>query len=101
MAQPATDANINQPRYTAAFGIFTVYPNSHLAALEQLSQRRSVKAMDLQAPGPTQQQVEQLLAAAARVPDHGKLGPWRFICFQDDARLAFGEHLAKRFSAFH
>ena len=98
MAQPATDANINQPRYTAAFGIFTVYPNSHLAALEQLSQRRSVKAMDLQAPGPTQQQVEQLLAAAARVPDHGKLGPWRFICFQDDARLAFGEHLAKRFS---
>ena len=50
-------------------------PNSHLAALEQLSQRRFVKAMDLQAPGPTQQQVEQLLAAAARVPDHGKLGP--------------------------
>lgn len=77
-------------------GIFTVYPNSHPAALEQISQRRSVKAMDLQAPGPDQQQVEQLLAAAARVPDHGKLGPWRFLCFQDDARQAFGEHLAQR-----
>ena len=53
--------------------------------------------MDLQDPGPDQTQVEQLLTAAARVPDHGKLGPWRFICFQEDARQAFGEHLAQRF----
>ena len=75
-----------------------MYPNSHLAALEQISQRRSVKAMDLHTPGPNQQQMDQLLAAAARVPDHGKLGPWRFICFQNDARQAFGEHLAQRFS---
>ena len=75
-----------------------MYPTSHLSAFEQISERRSVRAMDLQTPGPDQTQVEKLLAAAARVPDHGKLGPWRFICFQDDARKAFGEHLAKRFS---
>ena len=74
-----------------------MYPNSQLTALEQISQRRSVKAMDLQPPGPDQQQVDQLLAAAARVPDHGKLGPWRFLCFQNAAREAFGEHLAQRF----
>ena len=82
----------------AGLGFFTVRLNSHLAALEQNGQRRSVKAMDLHPPGPNQQQMDQLLAAAARVPDHGKLGPWRFICFQDDARQAFGEHLAQRFS---
>ena len=78
------------PATLPVLGFFTVYPNSHLAALEQISQRRSVKAMDLHTPGPNQQQMDQLLAAAARVPDHGKLGPWRFICFQDDARQAFG-----------
>lgn len=74
-----------------------MYPNPQLSAFEQISQRRSVRAMDLQAPGPDQAQIDQLLHAAARVPDHGKLGPWRFICFQDDGREAFGEHLAQRF----
>tara|TARA_B100001093_G_scaffold257171_1_gene245959 strand:- start:413 stop:1051 length:639 start_codon:yes stop_codon:yes gene_type:complete len=85
------------PATLPLLGFFIVYPTSHLSAFEQISERRSVRAMDLQDPGPDQKQVEQLLTAAARVPDHGKLGPWRFICFQDDARQAFGEHLAQRF----
>ena len=76
-----------------------MYPTPQLSAFEQISQRRSVKAMDLQAPGPNSEQLQELLNAAARVPDHGKLGPWRFLCFQDEARQVFGDHLAQRFCA--
>ena len=56
------------------FGKLFVYPTPQLSALEQISQRRSVKAMDLQGPGPSAEQLQTLLDAAARVPDHGKLG---------------------------
>ena len=75
-----------------------MYPTPQLSALEQISQRRSVKAMDLQGPGPSAEQLQTLLDAAARVPDHGKLGPWRFLCFQDQARQHFGDQLAQRFA---
>ena len=76
-----------------------MYPTPQLSALEQISQRRSVKAMDLQGPGPSAAQLQALLNRAARVPDHGKLGPWRFLCFQDQARQNFGDQLAQRFTA--
>ena len=42
--------------------------------------------------------VPPVITIAARVPDHGKLAPWRFILFQGDARRAFGEVLARRFA---
>jgi nitroreductase len=41
-------------------------------------------------PGPTAQELEQLLAIAARTPDHGKLAPWRFIVVDDEMRDEFG-----------
>lgn len=41
--------------------------------------RRSAKARELAAPGPTADQLRLILTAAARVPDHGKLAPWRFV----------------------
>ena len=59
--------------------------------------RRSVLARDLKAPGPTPEQIDDLLAAAHRVPDHGKIGPWRFVLFEGDARGQFGEQLARIF----
>ena len=65
------------------------------ATLDLLRRRRSIKAQDMSAPGPSGEQIEQLLEIAARVPDHGKLSPWRFILFQGDARAAFGERLAE------
>jgi len=75
-----------------------VYPDNQLHdALERLQNRRSVKAMDLCEPGPSDAELEQLLATGIRVPDHGKLGPWRLIRFQGEARAAFGEVLAQRF----
>jgi nitroreductase len=45
-------------------------------------------------PGPSPAQTDAILTAAARVPDHGKLFPWRFIVFEGDARARMGELLA-------
>ena len=63
-------------------------------ALELLLTRRSVKAGMLGEPGPSPEQLRTILTAAARVPDHKKLTPWRFIIFEGEARAAFGEALA-------
>jgi len=63
--------------------------------LELLLKRRSVKAAMLGEPGPSPQQLDAILTAAARVPDHKKLEPWRFIVFEGDARAVFGRVLLK------
>jgi nitroreductase len=63
-------------------------------ALELLLSRRSVKPAGMAAPGPSPDQLNTILTAAARVPDHKKLVPWRFIVFEGDARAKFGEVIA-------
>ena len=68
-------------------------------ALHLLKTRRSVKPMELTGPGPTKAEIDTLLAIASRVPDHGKLTPWRFIVFEGDARIAAGEAIAAAFAA--
>jgi nitroreductase len=70
-------------------------------ALDLLRTRRSVKPADLSAPGPSAAEIETLLGIASRVPDHGKLAPWRFIVFAGDARLKAGEQIARAFQADH
>lgn len=45
-------------------------------------------------PGPSADQLRTILACASRVPDHGKLAPWRFILFEGDARKRMGDVLA-------
>ncbi len=67
---------------------------AHVAALQMLLARRSVKPIHMAAPGPTPHELDTILTAAARVPDHKKLTPWRFIVFDGDARAAFGAVLA-------
>lgn len=62
-------------------------------ALELLLTRRSVKAGMLSEPGPNSAQLRTILTAAARVPDHKKLEPWRFVIFEGQARGAFGQLL--------
>jgi nitroreductase len=66
-------------------------------ALQLLKTRRSVKPMELTGPAPSPAEIETLLGVASRVPDHGKLSPWRFIVFSGDARLAAGEKIATVF----
>jgi len=68
-------------------------------ALELLKTRRSVKPMELQGPGPYAAELETLLRIATRVPDHGKLAPWRFIVFDGEARRRAGEKIAAVFRA--
>ena len=68
-------------------------------ALELLKTRRSVKPIELTGPGPTEAEIETLLKIASRVPDHGKLAPWRFILFEGEARAAAGESIASAFRA--
>jgi len=68
-------------------------------ALELLKTRRSVKPIELAGPGPTEAEIETLLKIASRVPDHGKLAPWRFILFEGEARAAAGEAIASAFRA--
>jgi nitroreductase len=54
--------------------------------LEMLATRRSASALTLVEPGPSPAQVDRLLTLAARVPDHGKLAPWRFILIEGAAK---------------
>jgi len=68
-------------------------------ALELLKTRRSVKPIELAGPGPAESEIDTLLKIASRVPDHGKLAPWRFILFEGDARSAAGEAIASAFRA--
>ncbi len=62
--------------------------NDISAPLSLLHTRRSGKPRDMVAPGPDAAQMEQILQAAIRVPDHGKLAPWRFVVVGDDQRDA-------------
>jgi nitroreductase len=66
------------------------------AIITCLNERRSVPAKQLAAPGPDDATLERMLAAAVRVPDHGKRVPWRFLRIAGDARDALGEALAAR-----
>src|SRR5436305_5678433 len=49
-------------------------------------------------PGPSPAELETILTIGARVPDHGKLAPWRFIVFEGDARARAGEVIAEVFA---
>jgi nitroreductase len=62
--------------------------NDTASSLTLLHSRRSGKARDMVAPGPDATQLDQILRAAVRVPDHGKLAPWRFVMVGADQREA-------------
>jgi nitroreductase len=73
----------------------TLYAGKHSPELlDYLLKRRSVKADSLTAPGPSPEQVQAILKAATRVPDHGKMNPWYFIVFEGAAREEVGEIIA-------
>lgn len=62
--------------------------NDRSSLLALLETRRSGKPRDLVGPGPTPDEFERILAISARVPDHGKLTPWRFVLVGEDQRDA-------------
>jgi nitroreductase len=64
-----------------------------------LKSRRSVPPLAMTGPGPDAAALETMLALAARVPDHGKLTPWRFIVFEGEGRARAGNIILKAFDA--
>jgi nitroreductase len=66
-----------------------------------LKTRRSASPKAMSEPGPTPEQLKDILTAAVRVPDHGKLTPWRFILFEGEARVRFGDAMAARWWELH
>ena len=59
--------------------------NDRSTPLSLLETRRSGKPRDLIGPGPTAAEMERILTIAARIPDHGKLHPWRFVVVANPA----------------
>lgn len=65
--------------------------NDRSTTIDLLLTRRSGKPRDMVAPGPNATEMEAILTAALRVPDHGKIAPWRFVVIPADARAAFAD----------
>ncbi|MBJ7578930.1 nitroreductase [Devosia sp. MC532] len=74
------------------------------ALRDYLLTRRSVGLGFLNEPGPSQAELETILTIATRVPDHGKITPWRLVVYAGEARALVGERLAaiaqKRFPTY-
>lgn len=71
--------------------------NNITTPIALLHSRRSGKPRDMIAPGPDTAQLDQILRAAIRVPDHGKLAPWRFVVVGADQRGALSELLVRAY----
>jgi nitroreductase len=93
-----------QPSWFVSYGV-PCYPQHASGgwimpdALNLLATRRSFKAVELAGPAPSAAEIDTLLTVASRVPDHGKLTPWRFIVFEGEARRSAGAAIATAFRA--
>lgn len=77
------------------------FRNSMSNAIELLQTRRSVAPRHLAPPGPNEGQLREILTIAARVPDHGRLVPWRFIVIGPEAGRRLGETIEQVYAADH
>ena len=66
---------------------------------EFLLKRRYVVVRNMAEPGPNSEDLEKILREGMRVPDHGRLTPWRFIVIRGDARMKMGKILGKAFTS--
>jgi nitroreductase len=73
--------------------------NDTQSVLAFLKSRKSASAKAMSGPGPSRDQLNEILEIAVRVPDHGKLAPWRFVLFEGEARGKIGEEFAKIWAA--
>lgn len=71
------------------------------STLDLLATRRSVAPLQMTGPAPDAGEIEKLLTLATRVPDHGKLAPWRFIIFSGEARARVGHEFATIYQRKH
>ena len=75
--------------------------NDTSSVLAFLHSRKSASAKAMAGPGPSPEQIAELLDIAVRVPDHGKLAPWRFTLFEGQARAEIGEEFAAIWAKLH
>ena len=73
--------------------------NDRSSILSLLETRRSGKPRELVGPGPAPEEMQRILTIAARVPDHGKLTPWRFVLVGDDQREDLARLLGRALTA--
>ena len=73
--------------------------NDMSTPLTLLHTRRSGKPRDMVAPGPDAAQLHAIMEAAIRVPDHGKLAPWRFVVVSADQRERLKSFLVSAYRA--
>jgi len=71
----------------------TVIMKSDITLLDYLNVRRSIPAFQLSEPGPEKAEIEEILRLSVRVPDHGKLAPWRFIVYRGEQREKLGREM--------
>jgi len=75
--------------------------NDLSSVVDFLRTRKSGSANAMGAPGPNPEQLSEILDIAVRVPDHGKLTPWRFILFEGEARAEIGNNFAAQWQHLH
>lgn len=73
--------------------------NDRTTPLNLLQTRRSAKPREMVGPGPSAEDLDCILAIAARVPDHGKLAPWRFVTVANEQRGALADLLHQALDA--
>jgi nitroreductase len=86
---------VGNSRQLVILAVSAADSDDRMTLFDLLSGRRSVPSRQLGEPGPTPEQIERLFAAAIRVPDHGKLTPWRLLVIRGDSRRRLGAGLAE------
>jgi nitroreductase len=64
--------------------------------ISMLHTRRSTPLKNMGGNAPSKDEIQQILQAATRIPDHNKLAPWWFVIFEGDARKEFGEQVLRK-----
>ena len=71
---------------------------SILSPIEFIRTRRSVMAANITEPGPSSEELDIIIEAGLRVPDHSRCGPWRIQIIHHEGQIALGELYAKLFA---
>lgn len=58
---------------------------------DYLRDRHSTPVAQIKGPAPDQAELEAILTASVRVPDHGKIAPWRLVVYRGDICKTLGE----------
>ncbi len=75
--------------------VMSTFSHGSPETLKFLRKRRSHPSVTMSEPGPNEDELTDMLTIAARVPDHGKLNPWRFIVYRPEQARVIGDRLAE------